>query len=153
MAGQHSVGYICLFGILGLVVVSTVRVSADLGTGLINGVIYGITVVIAVIPGRPPSTARGIWEQARSTLTATAPEDGCRGHFICKQPCCTWTAMTVPFWSNGWLMAMAKYCIVYSMLNSWMESDAAVSSLGMGYAMRRWWSHSGTMGGWWRWRM
>ena len=107
MVGQHSVGYICLFGILGLLVVSTVRVSADLGTGLINGVIYGITVVIAVIPGRPPSTARGIWEQARSTPTATPPEDGCRGSFMCKRPCCTWTAMTVPFWFNGWPMAMA----------------------------------------------
>ena len=68
MVGQHSVGYVCLFGILGLLVVSTVRVSADLGTGLINGVIYGIVVVIAVIPGRPPHTARGIWEQVRSTF-------------------------------------------------------------------------------------
>ena len=61
--GQHSVGYICLFGVLGLLVTSSVRVTADLGTGLINGVIYGIVVVIAVIPGRPPRTSRGIWEQ------------------------------------------------------------------------------------------
>ena len=61
--GQHSLGYICLFGVAGLLVTSSVRVTADLGTGLINGVIYGIVVIIAVIPGRPPHNSRAIWEQ------------------------------------------------------------------------------------------
>lgn len=61
--GQHNVGYICLFGVIGLLVTSSVRVTADLGTGLINGVIYGIVLIIAVIPGRPPQNSRAIWEQ------------------------------------------------------------------------------------------
>ena len=65
--GQHSVGWVCLFGVLGLLVTSAVRVTADLGTGLINGVIYGITVVIALIPGRPPHTAYAIWAQVLPT--------------------------------------------------------------------------------------
>ena len=58
-------GYTCLFGVLGLLVTSSVRVTADLGTGLINGVIYGIIVIIAIIPGRPPQNSLGIWKQVQ----------------------------------------------------------------------------------------
>ena len=45
-APHHAyIGYLCMWACLALVVISTVRVKADLGTGLLTGVIFAITII------------------------------------------------------------------------------------------------------------
>ena len=134
--GQDNVGFICLFGVLGLLVTSSVRVTADLGTGLINGVIYGIIVIIAVIPGRPPQNSRGIWEQVQRH---PPPPQGNTSEMWQtlenERPCRTkvrhvsWRGqVVVPFWFNGWLVALADILAGCFVLTSLARQDVKNTS-------------------------
>ena len=59
-APHHAyVGFLCMWACLALIVIATVRVKADLGTGLLTGVIFAITI----IEGQFTWPSRSLWGQ------------------------------------------------------------------------------------------
>jgi hypothetical protein len=60
--GTGYIGFLCMWACLTLVVLATVRVKADLATGLVTGVVFAITL----IQGQFTWPGRRLWGQARA---------------------------------------------------------------------------------------